>query len=119
MTEDIDGNAAKKVEILSSRNIPNIDTITMIEYDFIAVEYGKIILRIRLEYLLLRFAHIHSYTAYRTTCVPTPVDVKISRMMACGRRPSMMCVFAAPHSSAVRHASTLGIIPPEMMPSRM
>ena len=52
-----------------------------------------------------------------TTCVPMPAEVKISKMMEWPSLPSMICVFAAPASSALRHASTFGIMPPVKVPS--
>ena len=52
----------------------------------------------------------------RTIMVPAPCSVNNSRSNTCGSLPSTMCTRGTANS-ALRHAVTLGIIPPLMMPS--
>ena len=52
----------------------------------------------------------------RTIIVPAPWSVNNSRSNTCGSLPSTMCTRGTANN-AFRHAVTLGIIPPLMMPS--
>src|SRR5262249_9040924 len=51
--------------------------------------------------------------------VPTPASVNTSSSSTCGTRPSRMCAAPLPPATASRQVSTLGIMPPEMVPSRI
>ncbi|PAV92771.1 hypothetical protein WR25_04669 [Diploscapter pachys] len=51
------------------------------------------------------------------TNVPAPAEVKISSSIACGTRPSRITAASTPASTAATQVSTLGIIPPEIVPS--
>jgi hypothetical protein len=53
----------------------------------------------------------------RVTMVPTPASVKTSSSSAWGTRPSMMTADSTPEFTASMQFSTLGIMPPEMVPS--
>src|SRR5262249_6607167 len=59
------------------------------------------------------------HTLYPCTSVPTPCEVKISSISACGRRPSRMTAASTPWLTASTQVSSLGIMPPEMVPSAM
>ena len=48
--------------------------------------------------------------------VPMPSSVSISMSIACGIRPSMMNTLCTPHLTAFMQHSTLGIMPPLIMP---
>mmetsp|Transcript_50358 Transcript_50358/g.150517 ORF Transcript_50358/g.150517 Transcript_50358/m.150517 type:complete len:224 (-) Transcript_50358:540-1211(-) len=50
-------------------------------------------------------------------CLPLSPDPRSSSSMACGRRPSMMCVAPTPESRARTQQVTLGIMPPATTPS--
>src|SRR5204862_3573014 len=53
----------------------------------------------------------------RLTNVPTPRSVKVSSSREWGTRPSRMTAPSTPPSTASRQVSSLGIIPPEIVPS--
>src|SRR5699024_10060154 len=57
-------------------------------------------------------------SASSTTMVPIPRSVKTCRRRECGTRPSMMCAWGTPPSTACRHASSLGDMPEESLGSR-
>ena len=50
------------------------------------------------------------------TVVPVPSSVKASYSMLWGWRPSMICTLVTPSSMACTQQSTLGIMPPAMVP---
>ena len=53
----------------------------------------------------------------RFTMVPRPASVKTSSSRAWGTRPSRMVAASTPEFTASMQFSTLGIMPPEMVPS--
>ena len=55
--------------------------------------------------------------AQACTIVPAPSEVKISSSIACGTRPSRITAASTPAPTAATQVSTLGIIPPEIVPS--
>ena len=60
-----------------------------------------------------------SETIYARSAMPAPCSVKSSTSTTCGVLPLRMTTPSTPFSSASRQVSTLGIMPPEMVPSAM
>ena len=89
MTQYVDRNATKEVNVFFSFDIVEIDTIAMIEDNLIAVEDREIALLVFFKNLLRCFFHLNS-SFHCNTCVPIPFEVKISSMIEWGRRPSII-----------------------------
>ena len=120
VTKHVDRDAREEVDVLPAVVVENVDALAVIEHDLVAVEHGQIARRVLRVDCFICFSHNFPRFSMRrhfTTCVPMPAEVKISKMMEWPSLPSMICVFAAPASSALRHASTFGIMPPVKVPS--
>ena len=118
VAEHVDGDAAEEVEVLVPVHVIGIGSLAVVENDLVTTEDRQIVRRILSKNLLIYFTH-KTKLSYLTTCVPMPCGVSTSSRMECARRPSMICALTAPASSALRHASIFGIMPPSMMPVLM
>src|SRR4030095_8360620 len=110
VAEAVNGNAAKKIEILFAVGVPNFASSTFDEGDRRAgVSFCDVLFGERGDIPVLHH--------FRTTSVPTASLVKISKSTACFTRPSRMWVLSTPPLSALMQHSTLGIIPEPTTPS--
>src|SRR4029077_14350859 len=111
VAEQIDGDAGDQIEVLAAGLVVDQASSTADERDrqpapgLHEVPVGE--LRRRMRDL-----------RHGVTIVPMPASVNSSSRSACFVRPSTMCASGTP-SSARRHASSLGIMPPVTSPLAM
>src|SRR5262245_57094051 len=108
--QTVNRDAAEKIEVFLAVGIPDFAAAAFDQGDGRAgVSFGDVLFGERGDVPVLHH--------FRTTSVPTPSLVKISKSTACFTRPSMMWVFSTPPLSALMQHSTFGIIPEPTTPS--
>src|SRR3989338_2147016 len=107
-------SCCKEIKIFFSCDIPNPDTFPFFERDGRFCIRRHDVLFVQLDDLLL--VHTDFLLPFLTISVPMPLSVNISSRMPCGMPASMMCVFFTPFLSALVHAFSFAIMPPDTIP---